>query len=329
MNTKLQAILEQVGNGRLSVSDAHQRILELFGPEKASERNPKEVFWQAFEKLKRSVNVEELLKISGGLVQQISESMPTTLGKLQENISELGGLGFCPSQPGIASRFSLFRAIAVDGDCRVESNSVAGSQWFGVHFGNKTRFVDNHYAGTQLSELAVISSDFEKNQVSLSRLASVTVQESRFLENNISRATVSDVSWTVADFEKNTMAKTDMAQTVFNSSRVANCSFAKSSFVECDVDACCWEFVTFDSCEFRECVFQNVYLGGRATKQGHSEPLLVKGLIVRGKQFSNIKNIKQFLDVALSDAAHTEMTGHEAVLNVDLPIDSSQPLDQI
>ena len=221
------------------------------GPQESEASDSKEGFRNAFDRLKKSVHIDELIKISSGIVHQIAENMPNQIEKIQENFSaNLNTLGFSANNNGVESRLSVFRTFHVSSDSQVAENQVVGSQWFGVNFAETAEVKKNKFAAVQFSEVAIVRSNLCSNNMSLSRLSNVTLQEARFESNRISRTTFSDVSITEADFTNNKLVKSEFAQTVINGSRLAGNQFVGVDFTECEFDGCDIQGILFENCKF-------------------------------------------------------------------------------
>jgi uncharacterized protein YjbI with pentapeptide repeats len=300
MSLDLNDILIAVAKGRLSPAEAKAQIEK--GLEKGLEKgvgDGREVLATAFDKLRKNVHVDELLKISSGLVQQIAENMPGQIEKFHENLSHnigsINALGFSAGTPGVDAKLSVFRTFHVGADSEVEGNQVVGSQWFGVNFDDRAVVRDNKFTAVQFSEVAALRSTLSGNTLGLSRLSNVTLEEARVAENRISRSTFSDVSFTESDLEKCRLVKSEISQTVLNASRLSECSFDAASFAECEFDSCELVGVTFENCSFRECSFEEVQFTAQ-------EPLKIVGVTLTGRTFHRIRSAKSFQEALGSPA---------------------------
>lgn len=241
------------------------------------------------------MNIEELLKISSNLVQQISENMPH-IDKIQENISHnLQPFGFSPNISGLDTKLSVFRAFHVSPDSIVNDNQVVGSQWFGVNFSENAVIKNNKFTAVQFSELAIIRSDFCSSHFSLARLSNVTLQEARLDSNKFSRATLSDVSISESDFTGNQVVKSDFSETVIHASRFTRLSFSNVDFQDCEFDSCDFQGIEFENCKFKECVFSKLHFILK-------EPLKISGCNCVGKNISGCRTAEEFLNLLNSSS---------------------------
>jgi uncharacterized protein YjbI with pentapeptide repeats len=319
MSIDLNEILAAVAKGALSPSEAKIRIEKAFGRNRAAEpaaagrpadslreqqpdpaTDGREILSSAFDKLRKTVNVDELLKISSGLVNQIAENMPGQFGRLQENLTTnfeaVSALGFSAGTPGVDAKLSVFRTFHVGNGCRVEGNQVVGSQWFGVNFDENAEVVENKFTAVQFSEVAVVRSTLGRNVMGLSRLSNVTFQESRVEGNRFSRSTFSDVSLTESDLDGCRMLKSEFSRTVMNASRLSRCVFEGSSLEECEFDGCELEGVTFENCSFRECSFEGVAVAA-------AESVRITGLSLSGRSFRGVRSVERFLELLNGEGA--------------------------
>ncbi len=307
----LESILEEVSKGKMNVEKAKTLIEKNYVLKKQKRdsysensttysQNPRdethEGLKSAFEKLKKTVNIEELLKISSNLVHQISENMPH-IDKIQENISNnLQPFGFSPNISGLNSRLSVFRAFHVSSDSIVKENQVVGSQWFGVNFSESAVIKNNKFTAVQFSELAVMRSDFCSSNFSLARLSNVTLQEARLENNKFSRATLSDVSISESDFTENHVVKSDFSETSIRGSRFTRMLFTSSDFQDCEFDSCDIQGIEFENCKFKECVFTKLHLILK-------EPIKISGCNCIGKNISGCHTAEEFLEI-LNSPSH-------------------------
>ena len=308
---ELESILEEVSKGKMNVEKAKTLIEKNYVLKKQKRdsysenstthtQNPREETHEglktAFEKLKKTVNIEELLKISSNLVHQISENMPH-IDKIQENISNnLQPFGFSPNISGLNSRLSVFRAFHVSSDSIVKENQVVGSQWFGVNFSESAVIKNNKFTAVQFSELAVMRSDFCSSNFSLARLSNVTLQEARLENNKFSRATLSDVSISESDFTENHVVKSDFSETIIRGSRLTRMLFTSSDFQDCEFDSCDIQGIEFENCKFKECVFSKLHLI-------LNEPIKISGCNCIGKNISGCHTAEEFLEI-LNSPSH-------------------------
>lgn len=300
MSVDLNEILKAVASGRLSPEDAKAQIEGAFdrGPEKGI-GDGREGLMSAFDKLRKSVHVDELLKISSGLVQQIAENMPGQIEKLQENLSQnigtMNTLGFSAGTPGVDAKLSVFRTFHVGADAQVAGNQVVGSQWFGVNFDDCAVVRDNKFTAVQFSEVAALKSTLSGNILGLSRLSNITFQDAQVTDNRLSRSTFSDASFTESELANCRLVKSEVSQTVLNDSRLAECSFDGTSFTECEFDSCELVGVTFENCSFRECSFEGVQFTAL-------EPIRIVGVTLTGRSFQRIRSAQTFLEALGSQA---------------------------
>lgn len=314
MPNDLSEILSLVAKGRLSPMEAKALIESSLGskdpadkprPTEAVGEDPdsREGLLAAFDKLRKSVHVDELLKISSGLVQQIAENMPERIERLQESVSHnINALGFSAGSNGVEAKLSVFRTFHVGPSARVEANTVVGSQWFGVNFDDEATVRENKFTAVQFSEVAVLRSDFQRNVLGLSRLSNVTIQESRLESSRFSRSTFSDVSFAESDFDSVRLLKSEFSQTVLNASRIAGCAFEGTGIEECEFDSCEIENVTFENCTFKECVFDGV-------RVRPEEPLRIVGRAVTGRVFRRLRDARAFLAALEDEGASLDEEG--------------------
>src|SRR5690349_17878043 len=115
----LNEILEAVAKGKMNIHKAksliersyagthEKRMNQTEEGHEPQEDHAKDGLRNAFEKIKKSVNIDEILRKSSHLVNQLSENMPHQIDKLQENISNtLQPFGFSPNATGIESKLS-------------------------------------------------------------------------------------------------------------------------------------------------------------------------------------------------------------------------------
>ncbi|KAB8032230.1 pentapeptide repeat-containing protein [Fluviispira multicolorata] len=294
----LNSILDSVANGNMNVEKAKSLIEKNYVLKKQKKgfseefQNAKEESQEglksAFEKLKKTVNIEELIKISSNLVSQISENMPQ-IEKIQENIAHnLQPIGFSPNISGLESKLSVFRAFHSGTDCLIKNNLVVGSQWFGVNISENSEVKNNKFTAVQFSELAIIRTDFCTSQFSLARLSNVTMQEARLENNKFSRTSISDVCIKESDFTENLVVKSDFTETTITGSRLSRLNFHTVDFQDCEIDTCDLQGIDFENCKFKECIFSNLEII-------MDEPLKVNGRNIVGRNFSDCKNAEEFL----------------------------------
>ncbi len=312
-NADLKKILDSVSQGNLTAVQAQKQIEKLIEAntpqaeplkkatanvstnsgaqilESSESEEPRERLKSAFEKLRKSVNIDELLKISSGLVHQIAETMPHPLERIQENISSnFNTFAFSPNAKGIDSKLSVFRTLHFSDDSVVTDNHVVGSQWFGVNFSGTSEISKNKFTAVQFSEVAVMRSNFVSNVLGLTRLSNASFEEARFEENKTSRSTFSDFCLTESDFTGNRLTKCEFAQTVVNASRIAQCVFNSSDFKECEFDQCDLQGLTFENCIFNECTFQNLEIISKSA-------MVISNHDFTGRVFSEMKTIEELL----------------------------------
>lgn len=302
---ELESILEAVSKGKMNVEKAKSLIEKSYMLKKQKKdfssesfatnlqnqkEEPQEGFKTAFEKLKKTVNIEELLKISSNLVHQISENMPH-IDKIQENIANnFQPFGFSPNISGLDSKLSVFRAFHVSPDSVVKENQVVGSQWFGVNFSENAEVKNNKFTAVQFSELAVVRSDFCSSHFSLARLSNVTLQEARLENNKFSRTTLSDVQISESDFTENQVVKSDFSETTIRGSRFSRSLFTSTDFHDCEFDSCDIQGIEFENCKFKECVFSKLHLVMK-------EPIKITGCNCVGKNITGCHTAEEFLAI--------------------------------
>lgn len=302
---ELNSILEAVSKGKMNVEKAKVLIEKNYMLKKqrkdvhsenaannfqSSKEESQEGLKNAFEKIKKTVNIEELLKISSNFVHQISENMPQ-IDKIQENIyNNLQPFGFSPNISGLDSKLSVFRAFHVSEDSNVKENVVVGSQWFGVNFSESSEIKNNKFTAVQFSELAIIRSDFCTSNFSLARLSNVTLQEARLENNKFSRTALSDVSISESDFTENHVVKSDFSETTIRGSRLTRMIFTNVDFYDCEFEDCDIQGIEFENCKFKECLFSKLHLSLK-------EPLKISGSNCVGKNFSGCHTADEFLEI--------------------------------
>jgi uncharacterized protein YjbI with pentapeptide repeats len=248
----------------------------------------KEKLKSAFDKLKKSVNVEEIIKKSSQLVEQISDQIAEKVPqKIQDNFSLIG---FSSKIDGIDSKLSVYRAVEINSDSTAEDNQVIGSQWFGVKLINKSEVKSNKFTAMQLTEFSLARSDLRGCQISLSRLSHLTFQEACFVKNKFSLCTWSDVSITESDFTENNLNRCDFSGTVINSSRLSKLSLNQTVFKDCEFDSCDIQGLEFENCEFNDCSFQKI-------EAVSAIPLKISGGRFVGKQFSHCTTAEEFISL--------------------------------
>lgn len=261
-SNSLISTLNAVAKGNLSTQMAQEWIEKNYALKKQKEEIHLDGIKSAFEKLK----------------------------KLQENLTQnLPPIGFSANIAGIESKLSIFRAVHVSSDSSIVDNYIIGSQWFGVEFVKTAEIKKNKFTAVQLSEFAVICSNFNDINASLARFSNSTIQESRFEQNKISRSIWSDISITESDFTENLITKSNFSGTVINSSRLAKLNFNHVEFRDCEFDKCNIEGLEFENCEFRDCSFNNIHLNLK-------EPLKISERNIFGKTISNCKTEEEFLN---------------------------------
>jgi uncharacterized protein YjbI with pentapeptide repeats len=294
----LDFILKSVAKKNLDPQKAKQMIEEHYVLKKqdkkssdhaqSAKEDSRENLKNAFEKLKKTLHLEELLKISNYFIQHISESMPH-IEKFQENIQSVG---FSSHILGLNAKFSVFRAIHVSENTVVQDNLVLGSQWFGIHLSENSEIKSNKFKAVQFTELTVLRSDFCKSSFSLVRLGNVSLQEACFLSNKFVRSTFSDISLKESDFSENDIFKSDFSVVSIFASRLSQMSFHGTDFQECEFDSCEIQGVEFENCKFKECVFCDFHLVSK-------KPLKISNCRVVGKNFSGSyhENPQEFLNM--------------------------------
>lgn len=311
---ELDSILKAVAKGKMDVEKAKVLIEKNYVLKKekkefnsnvehnsfsqeTQKEDTQEGLKTAFEKLKKSVNLEELLKISSHLVHQISENMPQ-IEKIQENISNnFQPFGFSPNIVGLDSKLSVFRALHVSADSLVKDNQVVGSQWFGVDFSDHSEIRNNKFTAVQFSELAVIKTDFCLSVYSLARLSNVILQEARLENNKFSRTAFSDVSISESDFTENQLIKSDFSELTIKTSRLTRVQFTNVDFSDCEFEDCDIQGIEFENCKFKECLFTKLQLV-------LTKPLKISGCNCVGKNFQGCQSAEEFLEII--NSPHTD-----------------------
>ena len=301
---ELNSILEAVSKGKMNVDKAKilieknyilKKQKKEFSNENSSsyhvnKEEPQEGLKTAFEKLKKTVNIEELLKISSHFVHQISENMPQ-IDKIQENITNnFQPFGFSPNISGLDSKLSVFRAFHVSEDTNVNENQIVGSQWFGVHFSENSEVKNNKFTAVQFSELSIVRSDFCNSNFSLARLSNVTMHEARLENNKFSRTALSDVTIAESDFAENHVLKSDFSETSIRRSRLSRMIFTNVNFQDCEFEDCDIQGIEIEDCKFKECLFSKLHLL-------LNEPYKISGYNSIGKNFSGCQTLEEFLEI--------------------------------
>ncbi len=293
-NFNLVSVLEHVANGKTPVSKAKNMIekhfskIETHVSKGKCEDRSKDKLKNAFDKFKKSVNLEEFLKKSSQLVHQISDQISESIPqKIQENFSPIG---FSAKSDGVDAKLSVFRAIQVSSENTVEDNQVVGCQWFGVSILDKCEVKHNKFMAMQLTEFSLSRSDLCDSAFSLSRMSHVTLQEACFVKNRISLSTWSDASITESDFTENILSRSDFSGTVINSSRLSKLSLVNVNFKDCEFDSCDIQGFAFDNCEFKDCSFSQI---------AAVAPILLKisGCRFVGKHFSGCNSAEEFVEM--------------------------------
>ncbi len=299
---------EMIHAAYAKVSAKAHEIREDGGKEFDASETTGESFRKAFDKIKKTKNIDDFLKVSSGLVHQIAEKMPGEIEKIQENVlNDMNIAGFSANIKGVTSKFSIFRNFDVDRNCEVEDNLAVGSQWFAVRFTNKAEVIKNKFTAVQLSEVDVNQSNFSTNSVALSRVSNVTLSQAKVEGNRFSRATLSDTSMTESDFTANTLSKSELAQTVVNGSRISKCQFVGTTLRECDFDDCNLQGIVFENCRFEECSFGDIQVVADAG-------CTIADLVVVGRTLSGVRSFEDLVKAlcegapASGTAAATEST---------------------
>jgi uncharacterized protein YjbI with pentapeptide repeats len=280
---------EMIHSAYAKVSAKAHEIREEGEKEFESSETAGESFRKAFDKIKKTKNIDDFLKVSSGLVHQIAEKMPGEIEKIQENVlNDMNIAGFSANIKGVTSKFSIFRNFDVERNCEVEENLAVGSQWFAVRFTNKAQVIKNKFTAVQLSEVDVNQSNFSTNSVALSRVSNVTLLQAKIEGNRFSRATLSDTSMTESDFMGNTLSKSELAQTVINGSRIAKCQYMDTTLRECDFDDCNLQGIVFENCRFEECSFVNVQVVADAG-------CAIADQVVVGRTFTDIRSFEDLV----------------------------------
>ncbi len=315
----LNKVLESFARGEINKEKAREMIHAAYSKMSAKAHELREEgekgadasesagdsFRKAFDKIKKTKNIDDFLKVSSGLVHQIAEKVPGEIEKIQENVlSDMNIAGFSANIKGVTSKFSIFRGFEVDKNCDVEENLAVGSQWFAVRFSNRAEVLKNKFTAVQLSEVDVGKSSFLSNNVALSRISNVTLAQSRIDANRISRATLSDVSMTDSDFKNGALVKSEFAQTVINGTRFAKCQFVESTLRECDFDDCNLQGVVFENCRLEECSFSDVQVTCDTVRT-------ISEQVVVGRAVSGVRTFEELV-AALCEGSSTADLPHAA-----------------
>lgn len=303
---ELELILQEVSKGSMNVQKAKNLIEKNYElkKQKISEHGEfnqtykegnQEGFKSAFEKLKKTVNIDELIKFSSHFVYQISENIPQ-IEKIQENITNnFQNVGFSPNINGLDSKFSVFRAVSVCTDSHIVNNMVVASQWFGVQFLENAIFKNNKFTAVQFSEVSVFRSDFCVSNFSLARLSNVSFHEARLENNKFSRTTLSDLKIKESDFTENQIVKCDFSEMSIRASRLNCMTMTNVDIQDCEFDSCDIQGVEFENCKFKECIFSNLLVVT-------DEPIKISNCHVSGKNISGCQTIQEFLSLLNSQS---------------------------
>lgn len=240
----LEKILESLAQGRIDINGAKTNIKKIFE--------------------NRKIQIDGLLKKSSDVVQSLTESMPTKIEKLSNNLSQnFHAVAFSPHIPGVDAKLSLFRGNEMSNDCIVSDNQILGSQCFGVRFHDTSEFNQNKITAVQLSEVSAARSNFSHNNLSLSRLHNFSLQEARFEDCKLTRSTLNDVSVSESDFVSNKLTQSEVSRTIINESRLSGLSLVTTTLRDCEFTNCDIQGLELEECELSECVFTNVTLKNR------------------------------------------------------------------
>lgn len=302
---ELESVLEAVSKGKMNVENAKKLIEKnyilkkrktnhSFDDSEVNTYNNKdesnESFKIAFEKLKKTVSIDEIIKKSSNIMHQISENV-LHIDKIQENIANnFQTIGFSSNISGLESKLSVFRAFKVSTDCVIKENQVVGSQWFGIYFTENSQIKNNKFTAVQFSELTISCSDFCHSNLSLARLSHVILKEARIEHNKFSRATLSDVSVSESDFTENCVVKSDFSETIIHASRLTKMIFTNVDFQDCEFHSCDIQGIEFENCKFKECYFSNLQLVLK-------EPIKISGCNCIGKNITGCYTIEKFIEI--------------------------------
>lgn len=311
----LNKVLELFARGEINKEKAREMIHAAYAKANAKSNEAKssegekdahaggtsgESFRKAFDKIKKTKNIDDFLKASSGLVHQIAEKVPGEIEKIQENVlNDVNIAGFSANIKGVTSKFSIFRNFDVDSTCEVDDNLAVGSQWFAVRFSKKSEVLKNKFTAVQLSEVDVVQSNFSANNAALSRISNVSLEKAKVEANRFSRATLSDTSMTDSDFIGNALTKSEVSQMVMNGSRIAKCQYAETTLRECDFENCNLQGIVFENCRFEECSFSNVQVVS-------DSPRVVSNLDVVGRTFSGVNSFEAFSKLLLEQTTSAE-----------------------
>lgn len=325
----LESILEAVAKGKIAPTEAKEQIKKFLDGNKSSSAQDEvkseasqeesaetkmESLKGAFDKFKKSVHFDELLKKSSGMVSQIADSMPKPIADKLSKASTLNNFAFSSQTRGVESKLSIFRAFQSTDDSAISDNQVVGSQWFGVDISDSSEMKNNRFTAVQMSELAISKSNLNTNAISLSRLSNLSFTNSKFTDNKVARSTYSDVTLSDSQFVANRVNKTGFARTVLNESRVTNNTFFASDISDCEFEHCDIQDLEFENCSFRECTFSGLSLQSRDTSNA------IRNIHVQGKTVSGCKTIESFLealaknsDTVVANETQTSSTPAETV----------------
>lgn len=296
----LDSLLEAVAKGKLSPQDAKDQIKKIFEEKSRTSSSVDEDsdvkgdgLKGAFDKFKRSVHIDEILKKSSGMVHTWAENMPKPFEKLSPLATNFNSLAFSSQSSGVDSKLSVFRAFETSGDSSVRQNLVVGSQWFGIQIAQSSQFCSNKFTAAQLSEVALTQSQFTNNIVSLARLSNIAFQSAKYENNKLTRSTWSDVSLENSEITECKLSKTGFAQTVFTQSSLKGVSFAGVEVRDCEFEDCQLEGIEFENCSFVECMFTNIRAVAR-------EKVTIRNQQIQGRNIADLKSASEFL-LALSN----------------------------
>lgn len=317
----LNKILDSFSKGEIDRDKAKEMIHGIFkasaaGPsrtaqpakeQQASHAEPEiseniegnEAWRRALNSLRKSKNIDGILRASSDFVQQLAGSVPGQIEKFRDNIlHDVNVAGVTSNIKGMTSKLSIFRSFTVGEDCRVSDNLAVGSQWFAVRLDKHADVRHNKFTAVQYSEVAIVQSDLCKNLVSLSRWANMTIEEAKIEDNRFSRMTFSDVSITESDFTENKVQKSEFSQTVVNGSRIARNIFNGVTLSECEFDGCDIRGLEFENCHFEECTFSGIEVDA-------AKPVHIANKRLTGRTLSDLRSVEAFL-AALDTNPDTE-----------------------
>lgn len=299
----LHSILKAVARGKMEIPKAEALIQELFEASLAQSetQTPKKAHRDSESRRRSSTSSERAKSKVDFALSNLGDKIG--FSSLLKKSKELGRkIEFKPSAEGFDSKLSIFSAVEVSADTRVDGNIVSGSQWKDAKFSDTAEVSSNHFTLSQVTGLSCLRSNFSFNEFGLTRLMGLTIQESRFEHNRVSRSQFNDVSVSEADFTHNRLLRTDFTGVVLNASRFANSVFSSTRWHECEFDQSDLQGLRFEDCSFIECKFINCEIV-------ITEPKVISGLHVKGRVFDGLKSPEDLL-LALELKAKPDHSTH-------------------